>query len=71
MALALRENRAIRDIEAIGERPNGGFSLFLTPRPYGKRAAPHGGWSPCFVEVTDRKTASLKKRSRFRGDQRD
>ena len=59
MAVALRENRAIRGIEAIGERPNGTRFPFLPyPTPIRTASGTVEGGINVLVDVTDRKTNS-------------
>jgi len=58
MAVALRENRAIRGIEAIGERPNGTrFPLMPHPTPIRDGSGAVAGGVNMLVDITDRKTA--------------
>jgi PAS domain S-box-containing protein len=64
MARALRENRAIRDIEAVGERPNGTrFPFIPHASPIRKACGAVEGGVAVLVDVTDRKTASHLKSS--------
>jgi len=59
MARALRENRAIRDIEAVGERPNGTrFPFIPHASPIRNECGAVEGGVAVLVDVTDRKTAS-------------
>ena len=59
MAVALRENRAIRDIEAIGERPNGTrFPFIPHATPVRKPCGAVEGGVAVLVDVTDHKVAS-------------
>jgi PAS domain S-box-containing protein len=58
MALALRENRAVRNIEAIGERPNGTrFPFIPYASPIRKVCGGVEGGVAVLVDVTDRKIA--------------
>ena len=58
MALALRENRIIRNIEAIGERPNGTrFPFIPYASPIRKVCGAVEGGVAVLVDVTDRKIA--------------
>jgi PAS domain S-box-containing protein len=59
MAVALRENRSIRGVEAIGERPDGTRFLFIPhPTPIRKASGTVEGGVNVLVDITDRRTAS-------------
>ncbi|HEY7548722.1 MAG TPA: ATP-binding protein [Hyphomicrobiaceae bacterium] len=64
MAVALRENRPMRAVEAIGERPNGTlFSFLAHPTPIRDAAgAVVGGVNVLLDITTDRKTADSLQR---------
>jgi PAS domain S-box-containing protein len=63
MALALKENRPLRGVEAIGERPNGTrFSLLAHPTPIRDHAGAVACGVNMLLDITDRKAAdSLRK----------
>jgi PAS domain S-box-containing protein len=59
MAMALRENRAIRDIEAIGERPDGTrFPFIPYPTPIRTASGAVAGGINVLVDITGHKTNS-------------
>jgi PAS domain S-box-containing protein len=59
MAVALRENRAIRGVEAIGERPDGTrFPFIPHPTPVRTASGAVEGGINVLVEVTNHKTTS-------------
>ena len=63
MATALKENRPLRGIEAVGERPDGTrFSFLCYPTPIRDGSGIVTGGVNMLLDVTDRKTAdSLRK----------
>jgi PAS domain S-box-containing protein len=63
MAVALKENRPMRGVEAIGERPNGTrFSFLAHPTPIRDAAGIVACGVNMLLDITDRKTAdSLRK----------
>src|SRR5262249_20831717 len=63
MAVALRENRPIRGVEAIGERPNGTrFSFLAHPTPIRDRGGAVVGGVNMLLDITDRRTADSLRR---------
>ena len=64
MAVALKENRQIRAVEAVGERPDGTcFSFLAYPTPiHGVSGAVTGGVN-MLLDVTERKTADRLRRN--------
>jgi PAS domain S-box-containing protein len=63
MAVALRENRPIGGVEAVGERPNGTrFSLLAHPTPIRDAAGAVTGGVNMLLDITDRKTADALRR---------
>jgi PAS domain S-box-containing protein len=63
MAVALKENRPMRGVEAIGERPNGTrFSFLAHPTPIRDPAGAVACGVNMLLDITDRKTTdSLRK----------
>src|SRR5262245_43601454 len=63
MAVALRENRPIRGVEVIGERPNGTrFSFLAHPTPIRDDAGTVAGGVNMLLDITDRKIADSLRR---------
>ena len=63
MAVALRENRPIGGVEAIGERPNGTrFSFLAHPTPIRDGTGAVSGGVNMLLDATDRKTADSLRR---------
>jgi PAS domain S-box-containing protein len=63
MAVALKENRTLRGIEAVGERPNGTrFSFLAHPTPIRDGSGAVAGGVNTLLDITDRKTADSLRR---------
>jgi len=63
LAVALRENRSIRGVDVIGERPNGTrFSFLAHPTPIRDGAGAVVGGVNMLLDITDRKTADSVRR---------
>lgn len=63
MAVALKENRPLRGVEAIGERPNGTrFSFLAHPTPIRDGSGTLVGGVNMLLDITGRKTADALRR---------
>jgi PAS domain S-box-containing protein len=63
MAIALKENRAIRNVEAVAERPDGALVPFLPyPTPLRDRAGKLVGAVNMLIDISERKDAESRQR---------
>jgi PAS domain-containing protein len=65
MALAIRENRSIRGVEAVAERPDGSRRSFIPyPTPLRDEEGRLTGAVNLLVDVTDQKATALRSEAR-------
>ena len=63
MAIALKENRPVRGVEALAERPDGSMVPFLPfPTPLRNEAGELVGAINMLVDISERKTAEAQQK---------